>query len=186
MEKKKELTENEEYKIEKILDKKIKKEHTYYLVKWSGNDEMTWEPEENLDNYLQLVEEYNSNNDNNNNPFQIDSKSMQLKLSRNKEKKNNNERMFINLNSENNVSKVQEEIFNRVENELLKLSRYKEKLIHDKIIINNSNSKNVFGKVIDDKFSEKEFSFRTQEKILDRIENELLKLGKDKEKLKKN
>jgi hypothetical protein len=42
--------EDEEYEVDQILDKRIKKGRTEYLVKWKGysNEENTWEPTQNL------------------------------------------------------------------------------------------------------------------------------------------
>jgi len=42
----------EEYEVERILEKRTRKNKTEYLVKWKGYDdpaENTWEPEDNLD-----------------------------------------------------------------------------------------------------------------------------------------
>merc|ERR1712228_111644 len=41
----------EEYTVEKILDKRIRGGKTEYLIKWEGypDSENTWEPEDNLD-----------------------------------------------------------------------------------------------------------------------------------------
>jgi len=50
-----------EYEVEEIINKKIKKNTVYYLVKWKGFglDDATWEPEENLDNAPQKIVEFN-------------------------------------------------------------------------------------------------------------------------------
>lgn len=45
------MAEEEEYSVEKILDKRTKGGKTEYLIKWEGypDSENTWEPDENLD-----------------------------------------------------------------------------------------------------------------------------------------
>ena len=50
----------EEYEVEKIIDKKIENGKTLYLVKWVGWDlsESTWEPQANLENSKLLIEKY--------------------------------------------------------------------------------------------------------------------------------
>jgi len=50
--------ENEEYVVEKILDKRVHAGRTEYLLKWKGYSslENTWEPEDNLDCFDLLAE----------------------------------------------------------------------------------------------------------------------------------
>ncbi len=49
-----------EYVVEKIIDKKIKRGHLQYLVKWAGypDSENTWEPLPNLKNCFYAIEKY--------------------------------------------------------------------------------------------------------------------------------
>lgn len=57
-----------EYEVENILDHKRKRKFNYetkkyyyikeYLIKWAGYDEITWEPEENLQNCKELLNDY--------------------------------------------------------------------------------------------------------------------------------
>lgn len=49
-----------EYQVEAILDSRIRRRKTQYLVKWLGypDEDNTWEPEENLANAPQLVQDF--------------------------------------------------------------------------------------------------------------------------------
>ena len=51
------IESNEEYKVERILDKKIISEIAHYLVKWKEYDisESTWKPKENLKNCVRTL-----------------------------------------------------------------------------------------------------------------------------------
>jgi hypothetical protein len=53
------LSENE-YFVEKILDKKVVDGEVRYLIKWEGwpLDQSTWEPRENLNNIKHLIESF--------------------------------------------------------------------------------------------------------------------------------
>ena len=53
------MSDDEEFIVEKICDHQIRKNKTFYLIKWKGYDskENTWEPEENL-NCEVLLNEY--------------------------------------------------------------------------------------------------------------------------------
>ena len=48
---------DEEYEVERILDKKIISEAAHYLVKWKEYDisESTWESKQNLKNYVRTL-----------------------------------------------------------------------------------------------------------------------------------
>ena len=53
--------EDEEYEVEEILNKRIKKGQVEYLVKWKGWDlpeHNTWEHKDNLDNSTEVITEY--------------------------------------------------------------------------------------------------------------------------------
>lgn len=54
---------NDEYEVEKIIDKRIRKNVIEYLVKWKGYDvwESTWLPMKNLNNTKELIQEYEHN-----------------------------------------------------------------------------------------------------------------------------
>ena len=48
----------EEYEVEKILEKRYCDSQVEYLVQWKGYDETTWEPEGNLLNCFELIQEF--------------------------------------------------------------------------------------------------------------------------------
>ena len=53
--------DDEEYEVEEILNKRIKKGQIEYLVKWKGWDlpeHNTWEHRDNLENSKELITEY--------------------------------------------------------------------------------------------------------------------------------
>ena len=51
---------DEEYEVERILDKKTISETVHYLVKWKGYDtsESTWKPRENLKNCTRMLQQF--------------------------------------------------------------------------------------------------------------------------------
>jgi len=55
-------TNQEEYEVDAILDKKIVRKKAQYLIKWVGYPlhDATWEPEENLTNAQEKVKEFES------------------------------------------------------------------------------------------------------------------------------
>jgi DNA invertase Pin-like site-specific DNA recombinase len=46
------LGQDNTYEVDKLLDSKIKKGNTYYLVKWQGDYPNSWEPEDNINTNL--------------------------------------------------------------------------------------------------------------------------------------
>ncbi len=61
--------EEDEYYVEKVLDKKVIKGQDRYLIKWEGwpEDASTWEPLENLGNINNLIEDFEKRRQNKNN-----------------------------------------------------------------------------------------------------------------------
>ena len=53
-----------EYEVEEVLDSRLKREKLEYLVKWSGytDDHNTWEPELNLTNLKEAINEFHKTN----------------------------------------------------------------------------------------------------------------------------
>ena len=53
-----------EYKVEEVLDSRLKRGKLEYLVKWSGytNDHNTWEPESNLGNSKESINDFHKSN----------------------------------------------------------------------------------------------------------------------------
>ena len=48
----------EEYEVDAILKKRIKKGQVEYFVRWKFYNDTTWEPEENLQNVSQMIAEF--------------------------------------------------------------------------------------------------------------------------------
>lgn len=65
----KEIQMKGEQLVESLLNKKIKNGVVYYLVKWKGNRDKfnSWEREEDLQEYKDLIEKYERHNNNENN-----------------------------------------------------------------------------------------------------------------------
>ena len=49
---------HEIYEVEAILDSCMRRKKIYYLVRWTGTNEKTWEPLENLDGCAELLQEF--------------------------------------------------------------------------------------------------------------------------------
>ncbi|MBW0557034.1 hypothetical protein O181_096749 [Austropuccinia psidii MF-1] len=58
------IEEEEEWEVSQILDSKLKRRKLWFLVEWKGfsqdSERSTWEPAENLKNFLELVKDFNS------------------------------------------------------------------------------------------------------------------------------
>jgi len=65
-------TEEEEYEVEKVVDKRIHKGKVEYLLKWKGysSDDNTWEPEDSLE-CPELLEEYERNRAHGKQPVEV-------------------------------------------------------------------------------------------------------------------
>lgn len=65
----KEHVNKNEQLVESLLNKKIKNGVVYYLVKWKGNWDKfnSWEREEELQDYWDLIEKFEKQNSNDNN-----------------------------------------------------------------------------------------------------------------------
>lgn len=46
------------YEVERIEDSKLRRGELVYLVKWTGNNEKTWEPEDNVQGAREAIEEF--------------------------------------------------------------------------------------------------------------------------------
>lgn len=126
----------DEYIVEKILDRKKIAGIIKYKVKWEGYDvaDCTWEPRENLENVIYLVEEFDDmikqkerektkekrflNNKTNRNNSNI---SNNLDSSNNFKSKNNfqyDNDTFENINTNNNINQItgEKRIFDENEN----------------------------------------------------------------------
>ena len=58
------LDGKESYEVETILDSRVRRKKLQYLVRWTGYDDTTWEPIENLDNCKDLLLEFHRLNPN--------------------------------------------------------------------------------------------------------------------------
>ena len=58
----------EEYKVEAILDKKVKRNGVQYRVKWKGYEKTTWQPTSNLEQARDAVENFEQRNMGGNQP----------------------------------------------------------------------------------------------------------------------
>ena len=50
--------EDASYEVEEILDVRVRRGRSQYLVRWTGYNDPTWESEENLDNCEELLREF--------------------------------------------------------------------------------------------------------------------------------
>eukprot|EP00833_Pecoramyces_ruminatium_P009141 jgi/Orpsp1_1/1183173/evm.model.c7180000084178.2 len=141
----------EEYEVEAILDKKKKKGGIYYKIKWLGYDEITWEPECNLENARELVENFEKEYNKKNKPTRhLVSKAKLLKLNKSKGKSpikdddddddysdNNDTILPIDKKVENNISKNKE-----IEDNFEK-NKSSNDNIRDNLKKNNSSNNNI-------------------------------------------
>ena len=168
----------EEYEVEKIIDKKLQAKKVYYKVKWVGyrDDECTWEPIENLKGALFYVEDYEKRQLNKHNENLLDKKKTKpyngLSLNLIEEdnskakKKNANDSKFNTISSNKNskISKVLKEksnnsLVNKKDknisyvngNSLKEKSQTKAK---DTIIKSPVKSKNIKVSIVDNQYEE--------------------------------
>ena len=52
------LTSQQNYEIEKILEKRVQKGKLQYFVKWKNFDETTWEPLSHLQDVRDMIDEF--------------------------------------------------------------------------------------------------------------------------------
>ena len=73
-------TKEEEYEVEKVVDKRIHKGKVEYLLKWKGypSDENNWEPENSLD-CPKLLQEYERNRAREKKPTEVKKEKKKMK-----------------------------------------------------------------------------------------------------------
>lgn len=54
------VDEEQEFEVDEILDSRLRRNHLSYLVKWTGFDNPTWEPAENLEHCPALIERFHT------------------------------------------------------------------------------------------------------------------------------
>ena len=99
------MSEENIYTIEKILDRKKEKGKYKYKIKWEGYpmDQCTWEPIENLQYAIGLVEEFNKNHPIKNNKGKKESSKTFLNKKRKEEDKKMEETENLPKQENNNI-----------------------------------------------------------------------------------
>ena len=118
-----------EYEIEKIIDKRYKKNgKAEYKVKWLGYDDSqsTWEPLEHLSNAKEAIQDYENeiiaknkkiNESNNKNKNTINHNNNKNEINKKKINKNSIIENYNNINEEENISIINESDNNNIINE---------------------------------------------------------------------
>ena len=73
-------TEEKQYEVEKVVNKRVHKGKVEYLLKWKGypSDENTWEPEDSLE-CPELLQEYERNRAREKKPAEVKKETKKMK-----------------------------------------------------------------------------------------------------------
>ena len=107
-----------EYEVEKIVDKRIKNGKIEYKIKWAGYsmNECTWEPLKNLENIRKMIEKFNMNLMSKKEGKTALDKKLLGKKKENPEKINKIDEIERNINSQNHFDNNQNDNQEQISN----------------------------------------------------------------------